>query len=113
MDMRKRSAPRGFVVAVAGVAVAAAIVAVNGDVGASARTERPQADASFHRTQPATAQPAVPVYSFKPGYERSRRIYQRMNQRAEELRRELNKASPDPGVVADLKAKLRSLANQL
>jgi hypothetical protein len=32
------------------------------------------------------------------------------NARAE---REVNKASPDPGVVADLKAELRSLANQL
>ena len=111
--MRRRSAPRGFVVAVAGVAVAAAIAAVNGDVGASARAERPQADASLYRTQPATAQPAAPVYSFKPGYERARRIYQRMNQRAEELRREVNKTSPDPAVVADLKVKLRSLANQL
>ena len=111
--MRRRSAPRGFVVVVTGVAMAAAVVAVHGDMSASARTERPQADVSLHRTQPATAQPAVPVYGFKPGYERSRRIYQRMNQRAEELRREVNKASPDPGVVADLRAKLRSLANQL
>jgi hypothetical protein len=36
-----------------------------------------------------------------------------MNQRAEELRREINKRSPDPGVVADLKGKLRSLSRQL
>lgn len=113
MVMRRRSARRGFVLAVAGVVVAAAIVAVNGEVGPSARTARPPADASLHRVQPATAQPAVPVSSFKRGYERSRRIYERMNQRAEELRQEVNKTSPDPAVVADLKAKLRSLASQL
>ena len=38
--------------------------------------------------------------------------YQRMNRLAEELRQELNAMQPDPAVVADLKAQLRSLANQ-
>ena len=46
-------------------------------------------------------------------YERMRTIYDLMNTRTEELRRELNSASPDSRVVTDLKSELRALADQL
>ena len=45
--------------------------------------------------------------------ELQRDVYERMNLRAEQLRRELSKAKPDDAVVAELEATLHALANEL
>lgn len=46
-------------------------------------------------------------------YERMRVIYDLMNRRAEELRRERNSTSPDTAVVERLKEDLRILSDRL
>lgn len=94
-----------------GLLVAAATVGALFNLGLSARAEGGQTDS---RAQAQIGAPAVPYYGLDlSAQEHNRRVYGRMNQRAEELRREVNKRSPDPGVVADLKGKLRSLSRQL
>jgi len=47
-----------------------------------------------------------------PSGEPQRLTYQRMNLLAERLRSEVNRTAPDPAVVAELKRRLRLLADQ-
>jgi hypothetical protein len=48
-----------------------------------------------------------------PRYQHNRRVYLKMNERAEELRREVNRARPARARVAALKRVLASLAGEL
>ena len=93
--MRTRSVRGGSVLVFAAAVVAVVVTSASGAVRSS----------TLDSTSPR------PAWEY-PGGTRERVWYQRMNRLAEELRQELNDMQPDPAVVADLKAQLRSLANQ-
>ena len=54
-----------------------------------------------------------PLPAHDSNYERMRVIYDLMNRRTEDLRRETNSTSPDAAVVRRLKEELRVLADRL
>lgn len=93
--MRTRSLRGGLVLVVAATLVAALVASASGAV----------------RSSPQPVKPAARTYEYPRG-ERERLAYERMNQVTEELRIELNRPDPDASTVADLKAKLRLLANR-